>query len=893
MTIRTIFTVAVVGWLAFTGCTGAKKHLIENEALRTQIEQKFQERKEQLLFNRQSQLLDVLEGDITHQEKEALMFLYAYQSFSDLCNYDGEFYLEQVRFALKARESFPWGKSVSESDFLHFVLPPRAGTENLDSARKVFYHELMPRLKGLSMTEAALEVNHWCHEKVAYQPADMRTSSPLATVKTAYGRCGEESVFTVTALRAVGIPARQIYTPRWAHQDDNHAWVEFWADGQWYFYGACEPEPDVNMAWFTEPARRAMLTATTAPGHYSSPNIINQETNYTRLNQIDNYTTAKNLTVKVLGLDGKPVQNASVKYLLYNYAEFYPLADLKTNAQGFSTLKLGLGDVVVWANVGDDYVFEKVSVASVDTVELVIGSMSFAETTLNLDIIPPVAKTPLQVAEGKREINSRRLATEDSIRAAYEKTFMNKLAAFDLAVQNQLDSNKVWSIIQKTRGNWDEISLFINQAPAERKHWVLPLLEAVSDKDLRDARASVLLSHLNSTLPMSQGTATADWVNYVLNPRIGLEMMTDYKPFLRAQFDEAFWQRATADPLVIVEWINQNIKLVDKVESYIEVAAVPQGVFEMKAADEYSRNIFFVALCRTAGVMTRIDPVTAKVQYNTGSGWQQVFNQQFEDEPLKRMASLRLNYKGTDPCKYAINFTLAVFENGFYRTLEFDFSKDIREFPDQLDLDAGRYMLITGNRLNDGSVLSQVQFFNLEPGQAKVVPVSLRKDDRVLTPLATIELPRMITKMDKSMIETGQVIKTYGAMVMVWLDPDKEPTKHVLNDFAALKQSFDDTNMPFMFFIPGHKLTDSFRPESYQLPYNKGFSIDDELIQQLSVAMKQKLSNSLPVLIVVNAKGEVLFFSSGYKIGVGDQLLKVLKQIPLQGSEQGVACRVK
>ena len=73
------------------------------------------------------------------------------------------------------------------------------------------------------MYDAVLEVNHWCHEKANYQPSDARTSSPLATVKTAYGRCGEESTFLVAALRSVGIPARQVYTPRWAHTDDNHA----------------------------------------------------------------------------------------------------------------------------------------------------------------------------------------------------------------------------------------------------------------------------------------------------------------------------------------------------------------------------------------------------------------------------------------------------------------------------------------------------------------------------------------------------------------------------------------------------------------------------------------------------------------------------------------------
>ena len=61
-----------------------------------------------------------------------------------------------------------------------------------------------------SLHDAVIEVNHWCHEKVIYTPSDARTSSPLASVKTAYGRCGEESTFTVAALRSVGIPARQL-----------------------------------------------------------------------------------------------------------------------------------------------------------------------------------------------------------------------------------------------------------------------------------------------------------------------------------------------------------------------------------------------------------------------------------------------------------------------------------------------------------------------------------------------------------------------------------------------------------------------------------------------------------------------------------------------------------
>ena len=107
-----------------------------------------------------------------------------------------------------------------------------------------------------------LEVNHWCHEKAVYKPSDARTKLSFGNGTYRHGRCGEESTLLVAALRSVGIPARQVYTPRWAHTDDNHAWVEAWADGKWYFLGACEPEPVLNLGWFNAPASRGMLMHT-------------------------------------------------------------------------------------------------------------------------------------------------------------------------------------------------------------------------------------------------------------------------------------------------------------------------------------------------------------------------------------------------------------------------------------------------------------------------------------------------------------------------------------------------------------------------------------------------------------------------------------------------------
>jgi transglutaminase-like putative cysteine protease len=208
---------------------------------RSRVEQDFQQKK---ALMPQGELFTILDdASLSTYEQEALEFLYAYMPLADITDYPGEFHLMNIRASQRAAEEMPWGKTIPEDLFRHFVLPVRVNNEQLDSARVVFYKELEDRVKSLSLYDAILEVNHWCHEKAVYMPSDARTSSPLATVSTAYGRCGEESTLLVAALRSVGIPARQVYTPRWAHTDDNHAWVEAWADGKWHFLGACEPEP--------------------------------------------------------------------------------------------------------------------------------------------------------------------------------------------------------------------------------------------------------------------------------------------------------------------------------------------------------------------------------------------------------------------------------------------------------------------------------------------------------------------------------------------------------------------------------------------------------------------------------------------------------------------------
>lgn len=109
-------------------------------------------------------------------------FLYEYMSIADKGDYSEDFFRDNAEVALRARREMPWGKQLDDRMFRHFVLPVRVNNERLDDFRTMYYDTLKARVEGLSMHDAALEINHWCHEKVTYTPSDARTFSPLASI---------------------------------------------------------------------------------------------------------------------------------------------------------------------------------------------------------------------------------------------------------------------------------------------------------------------------------------------------------------------------------------------------------------------------------------------------------------------------------------------------------------------------------------------------------------------------------------------------------------------------------------------------------------------------------------------------------------------------------------
>ena len=822
-------------------------------------------------------------------EKEALDFLYTYMPLGDSVDYSEDYYRECIHYAFRAKAEMPWGASIPEREFKHFVVPVRVNNENLDTFRKTYYEELNGRVKDLSLYDAVLEVNHWCHEHVNYKGSDSRTSAPMATIKTSWGRCGEESTLLVTALRTVGIPARQVYTPRWAHCDDNHAWVEAWVDGQWHFLGACEPEPVLDLGWFNEPASRTLLLHTRVFGDYDGPEeVISRGDNYTEINVVDNYGKTAKTTFTVVDKNGTPQANLPVEFKIYNYAEFCTVVTKTTDENGQTWLTSGLGCMMAYAAKDGKFGYQVFKSGENESVTITLDHEQGTMDSFEFDMVPPASTCVLpEVTAEMRAENDRRFAYEDSLRNAYIAEC--KKAQQELIMNT--GNKTLCRIYEKTWGNYQTIADFVKYAQGKNQEIkAVELLKNISDKDLRDISLEVLKDHFDNTPDLTSSIISMPpdlYAQYILSPRVSNEMLVPYRKTLTEFFPETERQQFHDTPALLVDWVKKNIQTGDNLNPQ-RYPISPLGVLKARKADRHSRNIFFVSMARSLGIAAQINPVNGNVQY-FDKQWNNV---DFEAaEPAKTaIGYLDIQYRPiasvADP-KYYTHFSIKKFDGKSFRLLAYD-AKDpgiddgmtLSTFERPTPLDEGYYILTAGTRLDDGTALTHSEFFTIKAGETTKANLILREPNAALSVIGSFYSNNRFTDP-----ETGeeynpkQLIKD-SYYILGLLDQGSEPTTHAMQDIAAFRKEFEASNLPLIFIFSDKADYDKFKLKNFsELPDGIIYGLDDGSIRDDLVESLNLNNDSRPIFIIANANSEVVFVKQGYTIGLGEQMLKVMAKM--------------
>ena len=851
-------------------------------------------------------------------EEEALLikFFYGTMPLRDAGEYPFEIFLSYVRHALWLRKTIDWCKKLPEDLFVHDVLYYRINSEDISDCRSFFYEQLKDRIVGLDEYQAAVEINYWCAEHATYEMADDRTAGPMTMYRSGKGRCGEESTFTVTALRSVGLAARQVYTPRWAHCDDNHAWVEVWVNGEWHFLGACEPEEKLDRGWFTGPAGQALLIHSRTFGDYAAgkrEEVIGRDGAVVCHNVTASYTKTRKLRIQVRKQDNTPAAHAQISVEILNMAEYFPAAVLETDEQGETSIRLGLGDIRLQARSEGKFVErycnlaeDGVGAADVDCavtfvlkdseagMKDALSGVSVCEWHLAKLCAPKevvVRESVLSEEEVSR--GTRRLA--DAVKLREER--FDQLTRHAIAVHPEEEER-----MRVAGENAEELTAFLEKDdnPDRKK-----LLDSLTKKDNKDLRAEVLEDHLSA----KRGSWPEDiHVQDLLCPRIWLEEIGAYRSYicsvLTAQEQEAF----ASNPGLIWNYVNQNIIYIPE-EEYDTLCASPIGCLKLKMGSAVSRTILFIAICRSLNIPARLDKSLMLPEYWADGA----FRVPVSRAQASKGTLLLRNIPGKEWI-YAQHWTLGRLEKDHFVTMNHTglvFEKETLE----LLLPVGIYRLIAVKRLLNGDQEAAELLFAIEkekqtelymPDFEKTDGVMPWEKNSVLDEIQSCLLRDILLQRADGTLSSLEKLVSGKRSILAFLEIGAEPTEHVLNEVLALEKSAKGNSKGIgcqLLFVLRQEKDLQHKTLQEVLALDAGSEI--EILYDISggasdanaalhtatgdtasgtlcgwqeTAKRMRLAEKLPVLAAVRPDGTGIYGSCGYHVGSVELMVRILKE---------------
>jgi hypothetical protein len=341
-------------------------------------------------------------------------------------------------------------------------------------------------------------------------------------------------------------------------------------------------------------------------------------------------------------------------------------------------------------------------------------------------------------------------------------------------------------------------------------------------------------------------------------------------------------RRRIGDVRDVLAWIRDSIRI-DTVHNYARVPLSPRGVCELRLADPASRDIFFVALCRSFGILSRLEPATRTPQYFRDGAWHDVlFNAPGMPEASRGYAVL---VPEGDSLKfspeYFTHYSIGRFDGRTYRTLDFEGHPDESRPGVTISLVPGTYMLTTGNRLSDGSVLCRVRTVRVAPNVVTRVSFAVRETADMPPSLGTVDLSAGMHVAGGKANRTFKEHANGRGLLLVWIDPDREPSKHVMADLRDLRQSFEKWDGGIVLFLPpGQRSVAPLDVEFPGLPPRTALCEDPNstLLERLKTTLSLREPIIWPLVVAISPSGDILYHSEGYRIGTGEQVLRILNR---------------
>lgn len=740
-------------------------------------------------------------------EQEFMVYLYATMPLSDVANYEFETFMDYVSHAARLYQKTTLDKEM----FMMYVLYHRVNNESITKCRTFFYQEVLEEIGEVPYSiEGILKANYFCASHVTYRASDDRTSAPIAVYEKGHGRCGEESVFTCSVLRSLGIASRQVYAKWWSHCDDNHAWVEIWIDGKWQFLGACEPEEVLNKGWFLNASSRAMLIhhKTFGAQNVSGDMIVKKDGVYL-YNELERYAKTKEVEFIVQDPDGQSIE-ATIHIGVINYSAIRNHTAIHTK-NGKAIYKTGYGSLMISVYQGEWMYEACVDVTDVDQVVVELYPRTYEKSEF------------LFIAPKDSVINSGAITKE-------QREVGN--AKLKEAVEQRTNRNRPCNPIAD-----------------------LPVTATLLEKDLSDTKREDLIVHeqVENMFKVDEEI----FLKYVVCPRIYFENITPYKQYIQEYFDENMKHAFIEQPVKVWEFIEERIKACDE-EEYEELFTTPQGILEVGYGSALSQKILFVAILRSIGVPARLNPMNLEMEYYKDGAFVPVIEE--------TMCKLTLNLSEETKWEYNTNITISKFDGEEYIPLELS----EEQLGAELYLPIGEYKIVTSNRTPKGDIWVQMENILLDSREGMSLDVQQSE----------VKLSDMLSenKLEDFEVELEGGDKTYlseisNLQLLIWLEPSKEPTEHILNELYDFRDKFASLNILFLLPSKEAKEDKNISRILTELPHIQCVYEEDTAE---TVARRMYVNpEALPLVVLVENQLIGRYAVSGYNVGTAEMLLKL------------------
>jgi hypothetical protein len=196
-------------------------------------------------------------------------------------------------------------------------------------------------------------------------------------------------------------------------------------------------------------------------------------------------------------------------------------------------------------------------------------------------------------------------------------------------------------------------------------------------------------------------------------------------------------------------------------------------------------------------------------------------------------------------------------------------------------MDVGSYLLLSGTRLANGSVLAHLEFFNVKAGQNTKTRLILRKSSDAVSVIGNMDVESLYRPAGGGAEQSLLSATGRGYFLLGILGAKQEPTNHALNDMARVAEGFEHWGRRIVLLFPDERGLKLFDAKEFPgLPHTICYGVDvHHIADAIAANLHLPKAGSLPIFVIADSFGRIVYVSQGYTIDIGEQMLGVIHKL--------------